>query len=459
LEKIDKKKTKRGIWRAFLVWRALTESAKHRSPPLDTEVYTRRKFDIVLVLMRETVDVLQFGCPRQLVVMPYPFTLPTTGALSLSSHIRCESHPSLILAASTRRNVLRTALKNYKRSAISSRPNTLSSVRSALEDYLPYLFALDYGLSGKRVAGEEIHVTLENEIQAEWRPCLASSIPGRPVKRIPGKGLDFEVCFVLATLAFTSTLMARNQIRILHAEPAPDTEQRTAAIKSANQHLCQASAIHAYISNRSAESHQASSSTDTAVEIQAALAALASAEANLAVILKDDPYPPIVFQNRNKEDNEWMYKAPTIPKVRARLYGHGSMAATELAGKALALIDKSINEELPDYIKLLQRTSRAKACRFFGMDAELGGKVGEGIGWLQAAKKELGLKSDEEGRSKTASISRLKQSWKEHREDKKIKKGEEWGLDAGQIEESRVVLLLDEKWNKTNDIVGVSSRS
>ena len=386
--------------------------------------------------------------------MPYPFNLPTTAAFSLSSCIHCESHPSLLLAVSTRRNVLRTALKSFKRTAATARPAMLPTVLTALQDYVPYLLALDGGLSGKSIAGEEVHVILEKEIEVEWRPCLTSTMPGRPVKGIKGKGLDFEICFVLATLAYTWTLTARNQMRVHYAEPGPDPEQRASAIKSANQSLCRASAIHTYVSSRSSETIAMAGVKDVNVELQASLAAMALAEANLAVILKDDPYPVIVQQHRSKEDKEWMYKAPTIPKVRARLYGHGAVAASELAGNASALLSDITEEDLSDYVKQLQRTAKAKACRFFAMDAELGGKVGEAIGWLQAAKKELGLKVDEEGNAKTASLSRFKQNWKGKREDKKIKKGEEWGRDAGQIEESRIVLLLEEKWTKTNNMVG-----
>jgi hypothetical protein len=49
----------------------------------------------------------------------------------------------------------------------------------------------------------------------------------------------------------------------------------------------------------------------------------------------------------------------------------------------------------------------------------------------------------------------LKQSWQERREDKRVEKGGEWGLDGGRLEECRVVEMLDAKWDRENSAVNV----
>lgn len=218
---------------------------------------------------------------------------------------------------------------------------------------------------------------------------------------------------------------------------------------------------------------------------------LALAEATLLAVLKDDPYPAVVAQGRNAQDKEWMYKAPDIPKVRAHLFARLCLAAAEHAGKAHGLcawqagpgvVEKmralqirgkkngggdededgglggsgsgsgKLSEGFVRYLEDLRRTSRAKACRFFGIDAELGGQTGDAIGWLHAALQELGVEVKDSSK-KASGLSRLKKEWTEKREDRKVEKGTTWGADAGKLEETRVVEMLESKWTKQNDTV------
>ena len=46
----------------------------------------------------------------------------------------------------------------------------------------------------------------------------------------------------------------------------------------------------------------------------------------------------------------------------------------------------------------------------------------------------------------------LKKGWAERREDRKIEKGGQWGSDGGRFEEARIIEMLDQKWNKMNDM-------
>ena len=92
--------------------------------------------------------------------MPFPFLLPTTSAISLSAFFSSTTHPSLPFAATTRRGVLRDALKRHKRLPAQARQADLPGVVTAVQDYLPALFALDAGLGAATVGGEEVDIVL-----------------------------------------------------------------------------------------------------------------------------------------------------------------------------------------------------------------------------------------------------------------------------------------------------------
>ncbi|MCJ1414847.1 hypothetical protein MMC32_001176 [Xylographa parallela] len=394
--------------------------------------------------------------------MPYGFTLPTTSALSFVGYFESNSHPSLIPVATVHREVLRALLKKHKRLPLSSQASNLTAVISAILNYLPYLFALDAGLSGKSVSDEEIDVVLLKDIEVEWRPCLASCVVGREAARVCGKGLDYEICFVLTTLAYAYTLMARVQLHTLYGVSVPTPEQRTVAITNAKNHLLEANSLHTYSASKANEFTAPPAAVDICSFTQSGLASLAISEATLLVVLKDDLYPALVAQDRNSNDRDWMIKAPEIPKVRVGLFTKFSLAAGEHAGVAHAQLTSSksargnvaVDDSLIKYVDDLRKTARAKACRFFGIEAELSGKTGEAIAWLDAGKKELGFKMNEEG-SKTKVLAKFKKDWAERKEDRKIVKGADWGSDAGRFEEGRVIEMLDKKWNKENDLISL----
>lgn len=387
--------------------------------------------------------------------MPFAFTLPTTSALPFSSFVHSTTHPSLPLAASTHRSVFRSVLKKHKRLPPSSRTSYLSTILATFDDYLPYLLTLEAALCGKPVNGEEIDLALKKEIDVEWRTTLTATIPGREPPRVKGKGLDFEISFVLHTLTCLYTLQARAQLLALYGAITPTAEQRTAIITTATKQLLQANSIHNYLASRAAEIDASCAILETLAQTQGGLAALALAEATLLAVLKDDPYPAVVAQDRNKNDKDWMIKPPEIPKVRAHLFARLCLAAAEHAGKAEAMLSASgrIDEALIKYVNGLKRTSRAKACRFFGIDADLGGETGQGIAWLTGGKKQLGFAGAKDEGSKMKGLAKFKKDWTERREDKKIARGGEWGSDAGRLEELRVIEMLEQKWNKINDTI------
>jgi hypothetical protein len=313
------------------------------------------------------------------------------------------------------------------------------------------------------VAGEGLDMVLKSTPTLEWRPTLSdSAIPGRETTRMKVQSLEYEIYFVLSTLAYTYSLLSRASLHPLYSSAAafPNAEQRTLAVQTATKHLLLAASIHDYLSTRSDSVSSAPPCIDITKSTFKALASLALAEATLLAVLKDDPYPAAVAQDRNKNDKEWMIKAPEIPKVRAHLFARLCLAAAEHAANALSLLSGregkmgKVDGELLRYVEDLKRTGRGKACRFFGIDAELGGQTGAGIAWLMAGKHELGLTSKSEGK-KGLSLSKFKKDWSEKREDKKIEKGTHWGADAGRLEEGRVLEMLEKKWVKMNDTVSL----
>lgn len=392
--------------------------------------------------------------------MPYTFQLSTTSALAYTNFLTSTSHPSLPFTASTHRDIVRNVLKKHKRLPNRSKESNLITVLSALEQYAPFLFALDAGLCGKAVSDEEIEITLVKEIEVEWRTSLTFTLPGCDAPRVMGKGLGYEILFILTTLAHISTLLAQSQLRMLYDSNTPTIEQRTTIISTATKHLLKASSIHTHLASLFDDVAVLPAVLESNPSVHGALAALALAESTLLAVLKDDPYPVLVTQGRNKNDIEWKFKAPEIPKVRAHLGARLCLAAAEHAGKAEAMLNAlgdsrpiKIDGKLITYIADLRRTARAKACRLFGINAELGGETGLGIAWLLAGEKELGLAGFYEEGSKLKALAKLKKDWIEKKEDKKIEKGGEWGSDAGRLEEARIIEMLEKKWTKMNDLV------
>lgn len=399
--------------------------------------------------------------------MPYSFVLPTTSSFAFSECFECDSHPSLPLNASTYRGVAKDALKKHKRLDSSSQVGHLSTVRDAINDYLPYVLAVERGLHDKALPnspnGDIIRVRPKSTTPSiKWRPTLSGDIiPGRDRSRVKISHIWHEIAYMMAAQGFTYSQEARAVLQPLYATSndflSPD--QRTAAISSASKYLINSASTFKFAGQKLEGMGLEAPCVDVSHTLLLSLSALAHAEATLLAVLKDDPYPAAVAQDRNKNDKDWMFKAPEIPKVRASLYSRLCVAAYDCAARSLSLAQASVSGgmkvdgQLLKYIENLQRTSRAKACRFLGISAELGGETAEGIGWLQVGLQELGV---EIKGGKGISLSSLKKELSEIMEDRRVEKERAWGADAGRLEETRVIEMLSEKWNKINDTVGSS---
>lgn len=442
--------------------------------------------------------------------MVYAFTLPTTSHLSFQTFVTSSTHPSLPQSASTARHAFRLALKAHKRLPRGPQRDThLPTVLTTLTEYLPYLFAISHGLSGKPIenAGEEVEITLRAEVEAEWRATLSSNSNAlTPLKgiagttsqpkngRIRGRGIDFEIAFTLTTLGYVLSNLARaGLLRTLYAVRTPTVEQRVAAVQAATKYLLQASAVHCLLASSpsfavalNAGGRGGAAVPDLDPATQSALSSLALGEATLLAVLKDDAYVAACIQTRNPYDKEWMVRAPEIPKVRALLFARLCVRAAEYAEQTAAGLGSvgagagaegrncTVDGDLVKYSRVLGKVARAKACRYIAIDAEMAGKVGEGIAWVRAAKGPLALRnasSGEEGMAHAtkskgglSGLSKWKKEWTERREERKMEKdaggrdhkerGElEPGDDAGREEEGRVLEMLEAKWVKMNDTV------
>ncbi|KAI5854514.1 hypothetical protein GGS23DRAFT_588887 [Durotheca rogersii] len=398
--------------------------------------------------------------------MPFPFTLPTTSSFAFSSSFDCESHPSLTLYASTLRGVARDSLKKHKRLPPASQGPSLPTVLSNVNNYLPYLLAVDAGLGNRLVSGEEVNVTPTSTPAIEWRPTLSDhAVPGKEMARVKIQSLEHELLFALSTVGYTHTLLARSSLHPLYVTSGSplSSQERTTAITTATKHLLDAASVHDYLARRPDGLVPNPPCMDISKATARAMSSLALAEATLLAVLKDDPYPAVVAQDRNENDREWMYRAPEIPKVRAHLFARLCLAAADHAAQASSLCQSQgrgtsrLDEGLLRYLEDFRRTSRAKACRFFGIDAELSGQTGTALGWLRCGLQELGVEPREAKRG--PSLSKLRKDWSERREDKKVERGTNWGADAGRLEETRVIEMLDAKWTKVNDTPGTDAHS
>ncbi|KAI4115765.1 MAG: hypothetical protein LQ345_003696 [Seirophora villosa] len=395
--------------------------------------------------------------------MSLPLPLPTASPLPYPTYLQSPTHPSLPLSAQTHHSILRALLKTHSYAPSAQKPPLLASILAALTAYLPHLFALTAGLSGRSVRGEEIAVALTRELDVEWRSALRGEGAGvgrgknRRMGRKKGrkmrvKGVDHEVCFALSALALVLRAQARERLRGVYYGGAGE-EDRIVGVTAAMRLLLQAEGAHAFLAaevcpglSAAGPSSDAAAMPETSAQVQGGLRALAMAEATLLAVAKDDPYPGVVAQGRSKEDREWMIKGPEIPKVRAHLFARLCIAAGEHAGRAEAMLKVGdgdggrVDEGVVAYAEDLRRTARAKACRFFAVDDELGGETGRGIAWLRAAKKELGWRVWEDGeKGWSKGWGKLKKGLDEKREDRKLEKGGEWGADGGKMEEGRLI--------------------
>ncbi|KAK6348420.1 hypothetical protein TWF718_006216 [Orbilia javanica] len=389
--------------------------------------------------------------------MTFAFTLPTTSPVNFTTSFASSSAPSLPSATTTRRALLRDTLKRYKRLTTAEQYNNLPSLLSSISEYLPYLYTVDAYITSQDIAPLA-------EFETEWRAVLSRRTVSTELPRIRRKGLDYEICFATATLAYVHALRARSFLATaIQAPPPTDSNATNTSVHLINQakdQILTAASIFLYLQNRSTTRERGGSQpapADTTTSIYNALWSLCMASATLLAVLKDDPYPSIVALQHDKNSREWMYKAPTVPtKVRSLLLARLCMYSADMAGRAAAGVAATPGSgaELKSYCDDMAKTAKAKACRFLGVDAEAQGKVGEAIGWVSAGKEVLGMVVGGDGDK--GKLGRGLDILKKAREEKKMEKVPMEALlgpDAGRLEEAMVLNELERRWRKINDSV------
>ncbi|KAA8648358.1 hypothetical protein EYZ11_005855 [Aspergillus tanneri] len=419
----------------------------------------------------------------KLPTMVYSFVLPTTSHLSFQKFISSSTHPSLPQAATTARHALRIALKTHKRLPRGTqRDSHFPSIVNAAYAYIPYLQAISNGLNGTPIqpnnSSEVIEITQHAEIECEWRATLTSvalmKISHPTASRVRIQGINSELAFVLTTLAYALSGLASVTVnRTVYSTTTPSAEQRTTAIQESMKYLLQAASVHSLLGSSPALVSVSRPILDLDPATQASLSSLALAEATLLAVFKDDCYITACIQARNPNDKDWMVRAPEMPKVRAPLFARLCIRAAEYAEQAGAGMCAAgaegkflVSEDLVNYTDKLRVVARARACRFFGIDAELAGKIGEGISWLQAAREWSGLtgigwtrqyaQRMRVGKEGPGMLSKLKQGWMDRREEMhpgSDKAELSLGDSSGRDEEGRVIEMLEAKWTRMNDTV------
>jgi hypothetical protein len=274
--------------------------------------------------------------------MPFPFALPTTSSANLSDFLTSATHPSLLLLATTKHSVLKDALKKHKQTPACDQPSHLPAVQDAINAYLLYLLALNTASGYRNVANESVDVEIVKPLSVEWQTTISTTLPACEPPQSKVTGLHHELTFTLSSLAYTHSLLARSQLRILYSSHVLTPNQQTTATGTAMKHLLQAHSIHSFLLTLPSV---AAAAKDAPTDIQAptitTLASLAMAEATLIVVAKDDPYAAAVADDHNENNTDWMYKAPSIPKVCTRLYTGIALAAAEHTNAAHGLLARS----------------------------------------------------------------------------------------------------------------------
>jgi len=384
--------------------------------------------------------------------MPYPYPLPTTSPVSFAQQYTSPVYPSLPLLVTQHRGTFRNLLKAYKRLPPAQQSSQLPQLLTSIEAYLRYPLFLQSCLHSGDVLPNDAS---PKPITTSWRATITSpAFPGAQPRRADRTGLEYEISFTLSTLAYTHTLIARSQ---LHDALLPETQddRKQQLLNTSIQHLLASSAIFTYSLALPRAPVDSNWPVDLNAQTLSALSSLSLADATLLAVIKQDPYPSylsLTNPHGKRSQPGVLYAAIQPPTgVKALLLSRICIAASTHADHALGLLPEGLQPELGRYLDSLSRVARAKACRFLGIDAEASGRVGEGIGWIALARSLLSSPS-------SSSSAKLKREFLERRESKGLAKGDgTWGLDAGRMEESRVLEALEEKWKAANDRVFFSN--
>ncbi|KAI7870872.1 hypothetical protein BDF14DRAFT_1770632 [Spinellus fusiger] len=145
--------------------------------------------------------------------MSYPYSLPTTGAVSFVDFLEdVGPHSSSISDATAQRGRLRAVLKELKKVALSTRD--YRTIVNTIDDYLPYLMSILHCLE----AGE-LKIHKYRNIETSWRSTLGDHIlySGSNAPRIVCPDIHYELIFVLMTYAYACSLQGNELLKNLQS--------------------------------------------------------------------------------------------------------------------------------------------------------------------------------------------------------------------------------------------------
>ncbi|GAA5798808.1 hypothetical protein HPULCUR_004214 [Helicostylum pulchrum] len=295
--------------------------------------------------------------------MSYPYSLPTTGALSFTDYLDIDTpYSSEISDATAQRGRVRTVLKELKKETHSARDYQV--IINTIEEYLPYLVSIVNCL-------EKNELTLKKSIETSWRSTLSDHIihTGSNAPRITCTDIQYELIFVLMTYAYACSLQTNDLIKTVE-----ETSNKNLYNKAADTLNTAASVFH-FVATEVIPSWQQSPANrpvETVREFSVALSKMALADAQSIAINK-------------------ALDTTTISKsLIAKLY-MGVAGQYEMAYGLISSISgtQEVSTDLKKYLSDGTQFYKAMAKKYLAMDANENQKMGQAVGFARDCKADL----------------------------------------------------------------------
>ncbi|KDQ57433.1 hypothetical protein JAAARDRAFT_130249 [Jaapia argillacea MUCL 33604] len=351
----------------------------------------------------------------------YLYELPTTGAVSFTDFCSdpSSSYTARIAEATEARANLRAALKESKR---TDTKDYLRLVK-IIDDYLPHL----YGIVNCTSAGDLVITT---EPFFSWRTTLSSNV-FQTSPRLSLPCLQTDVVFTLITSAFALTNLARSVLVSLgsyeHQREILDKERKVKddKVNFTVTLLTKAAGIFGWLSEvgvgdweKDVKERGGLGKVERPVELSkevcAALAKMSLADAQSLAIRKllskasydstltpGPPLPkshpsPALIAKLHLECSSLYSSARSLAKTPSSTSSHSSKSAMGKLGLSKGNKHHDQDDEVGSVIPSLRHylssettLHTALAHKWLGVDTGERGRVGEAVGFLQWAKKEL----------------------------------------------------------------------
>lgn len=305
----------------------------------------------------------------------FPFALPTTGNLALSTHLRSIDYQPIVMNADATRAAVRDSLKRAKR---ADSPDTLGVIKT-LEEYIPYLFTIIDGL-------EKGDFDLITEVSPSWRMPLRTSrsqINVVEAPRVEIMGLEYERGMILITYALSLIVQSDKVIQAI-SEASQNEDAANQPWKQATSYLLKAESVLSYLANTPPAIEQ-QEDTSIPIDLQpttiSGLSNLVKGSLHLLILLKSSSASSAVS-----------------PGLLSRI----SIYTTERFSSALQLLQPSattkhdkmkakvgFSDSLTNWLINAQAYSTASAYRYMAVESAKNNQVGRAIGLLDLSSQTL----------------------------------------------------------------------